>query len=312
MAPATRSYGAYLTTTPCNTLFSLEQEKTIDGLNIIHVAGTKGKGSTCAFIESFLRAHGKGVCFPCKTGLYTSPHLISENERIRINFEPISEDLFTKYVFEVYDGLSLKDDVGPGFLQLMALISFHAFIKEGVEVAIYETHHGGEFCATNVIEHPVVTAITSIGVDHIVDLGPTLENIAWHKAGILKHGVPALTVPQDPEVLRVLEQRAAQKEVRMGIVESDRGLPAVFPRDTMRLNCSLALAVTNIFLQRVAPPGQPKHLTEEEIAEGIQQFRWPGRFERIHCQDYTWFLDGAHNELSIVEAAEWFQGISHR
>lgn len=194
----------------------------------------------------------------------------------------------------------------------MALVSFHTFLREGVEVAIYETHHGGEFCATNVIEHPVVTAITNIGIDHVADLGPTLENIAWHKAGIMKHRVPALTVPQDPRVHTVLQERAAQKEVQLGIVESDPHLPAVFPSETMRLNCSLALAVTNKFLQCIAPSSQPGRLSENEVAEGIQRFRWPGRFEQFQDQYFTWFLDGAHNELSIVEAAHWFQGESQR
>lgn len=212
-------------------------------------------------------------------------------------------------MFEVYDALSLTDD-GPGFLQLMALGSFHAFIQEGVEVAIYETHHGGEFCATNVAENPVVTAITNIGIDHIIDLGPTLENIAWHKAGILKQGVPALTVSQDPEVLTVLEKRAAKKDVQMRIVDINRSLPKVFPSDAMRLNCSLALAVTNAFLQRVASSDQSKSLSEEEMVQGFQQFYWPGRFEQIPGQCCTWFLDEAHNELSVVEAARWFQQIS--
>lgn len=194
----------------------------------------------------------------------------------------------------------------------MALVSFHAFIREGVEVAIYETHHGGEFCATNVVKNPVVTAITNIGIDHIIDLGPTLENIAWHKAGILKQGVPALTVRQAPEVLTVLEERAAKQDVQMRIVEINRSLPKVFPSDAMRLNCSLALAVTNAFLQRVAPSDQSKSLSEEEIVQGLQQFYWPGRFEQIPGQGCTWFLDGAHNELSVVEAARWFQQISQR
>lgn len=156
----------------------------MDSSNIIHIAGTKGKGSTCAFIESFLRAYGETYSFPRKTGLYTSPHLLQMNERIRINSEPIDKALFAKYVFEVRDCLSLGEQrEKPRFLQLLALVSFHASVQEGVDVAIYETHHGGELDATNCIDNPVVTAITSIGKDHVFDLGPTVENIAWHKAG---------------------------------------------------------------------------------------------------------------------------------
>jgi dihydrofolate synthase/folylpolyglutamate synthase len=98
-------------------------------------------------------------------------------------------------MFKVYNTLSLKDDIRPGFLQLMALVLFYIFLQKGVEVVIYETYHSGKFYATNVIKHLVVTVITSIGLDYIIDLGLTLENIVWYKAGILKRGVPALIVP---------------------------------------------------------------------------------------------------------------------
>src|ERR1700694_5719103 len=172
----------------------------INNLNIIHVAGTKGKGSTCAFVESFLRVHGERTGFPQKTGLYTSPHLIYPEERIRINFEPISKDLFAKYFFEVCEGLSQhsSDDSEsvPRYLQLYALLSFHTFIREGVDVAVYETHHGGEYDATNVVEKPVVSVITPIDEDHVDQLGPSVANIAWHKAGILKAGAPAFSALQ--------------------------------------------------------------------------------------------------------------------
>lgn len=287
------------------------QDDALAKMKVIHVAGTKGKGSTCAFIESLLRAHGKRTGFPRKVGLYTSPHLSSVTERIRINFEPLSEEVFAEYFFQVYDAVILNNaDEGPGYLQLLALISIHTFIREEVDVAIYETHHGGQYCATNVIEEPVVTAITTIGLDHINDLGPSVQNIAWHKAGILKAGATALTVPQEDPILTVLQHRAEEREVALGIVQSDHKLPNAFDDPIQRLNCSLGRAAADAFLQQTESESRPALLSEQDIFDGIKQFRWPGRFQIVRDKNYTWFLDVAHNEMSIIYASQWFQRVS--
>jgi folylpolyglutamate synthase len=177
------------------------------------VAGTKGKGSTCAFIDSFLRAHAKRTGFPKRVGLYTSPHLIHPEERIRVNFKPLQRELFAKYLFEVDDILSKKGprdfDPRPRYLQLLALLAFHTFIKEGVDAAIVETHHGGEYDSTNVIDKPVVTVVTTLGIDHIIQLGSSIESIAWHKAGIFKSGAPAFAAPQESGAADALCTRAS-------------------------------------------------------------------------------------------------------
>lgn len=234
-------------------------------------------------------------------------------ERIRINFRPLPEALFAKYVFEVCDGLSIwGKDEGPRFLQLFALISFHAFLREGVDVAIYETHHGGEYDATNIVENPVVTAITSIGIDHILDLGPTIENIAWHKAGIFKRGAAAFSVAQEENVSAVIQSRADEKQVALNFVAEDPNLPGNFDSHVQRLNCSLARAISDEFLRRAAPHGQPRRLSQQDIIDGIRQFRWPGRFQVVKDGNLTWLLDGAHNELSIAKATDWFEKISLR
>ncbi|QSS66628.1 hypothetical protein I7I51_02817 [Histoplasma capsulatum] len=276
-------------------------------LNVIHIAGTKGKGSTCAFIASLLKAHGDDSGYPQKIGLYTSPHIKDIRERIRINGEPISKDLFTIRFFEVWDKLPSKAtdklDI-PRYLQLLALLSFHVFIKEKVDVAVYEAHLGGEFDATNIIKMPTVTAITSIAMDHVNLLGPTIERIAWHKGGIFKSGSVALSAPQERAVAEVLQERADEKGVRLEFVSLDSTIPinALKP-EPQRLNCSLALAAVRAWLARKAPG---LGITNYSIANGIEQFYWPGRYQQIIDRHYQWFLDGAHNELSLRLVVEWF------
>ena len=281
---------------------------------MIHVAGTKGKGSTCAFVNSFLRAHQKRTGYPKKIGLYTSPHLKAIQERIQINSRPLEEDRFARYVFEVWNGLSLKKDPsqGPRYLQLLLLTSVHAFIQEQVDVAIYETHHGGEFDATNVFPQPATTGIATIGMDHVAQLGPTIENIAWHKAGTFHTGSPAFSTRQIPIVATMLERRAAEKETTLEFIDTDPKIPtdaATLKTDVQKLNSSLALALTNAYLKQKAP-SEYGSLTSEDIRSGVEDFFWPGRFHQIVNGNYQWFLDGAHNDLSVLKAAQWFSAVS--
>lgn len=287
------------------------QARDVDDLNIIHVAGTKGKGSTCAFIDSFLQCHSERSGFPAKRGLYTSPHLLVPEERIRINKKPLDRSLFAKYFFEVFDALSLQDEeaakAGPRFLQLCFLLAIHTFIREGVDAAIIETHHGGEYDATNVIERPVVTAVTSLGLDHVNQLGPSLENIAWHKAGIFKPGAAAFSVIEAAPVAEVLKARAVSKGGDLTFTDLDPCLPkedVKLQPVVQRLNCSLALAVVRSFIDRRDPTD--RSLNPNDILEGIRRFSWPGRFQVVAENDNTWYLDGAHNEMSVALAAKWF------
>ncbi|CAI0655452.1 unnamed protein product [Colletotrichum noveboracense] len=177
----------------------------LNRMNIVHVAGTKGKGTTCAYTNSILRSFHNESSAPRKIGLYTSPHLVSVRERIRINSEPISEELFTQYFFEVWDALSAKQELGyeekPTYFRFLTLMSFHVFMQENVDAAIYEVGVGGELDSTNIIDQPVAVAITTLGIDHVQTLGNTIEQIAWHKAGIMKRGCPAFTSTRDAHAL---------------------------------------------------------------------------------------------------------------
>lgn len=188
------------------------------------------------------------------------------------------------------------------------LVSVHAFIREGVDVAIYETHNGGEYDATNIFQKPVVTGITTIGMDHVEQLGPSIETIAWHKAGVFKHGTPAFSTLQEPAAAEVLRHRAAEKEVALNFVNVDPALPAntrALKPEVQRTNSSLALALVGAFLEKKAPKEHRK-LTSDDVLRGIDQFSWPGRFQQIVDGYHQWFLDGAHNELSVQKAAQWF------
>lgn len=199
----------------------------------------------------------------------------------------------------------------PRYLQLLLLLAFHTFIKENVDAAIFETHHGGEYDATNVIRKPVVTGITSLGMDHVAQLGPTVDDIAWHKSGIFKPGAPAFSVSQDAGPTEILRKRAIERNTDLTFVSSSNTLPVngkVLSAPVQRLNCSLALQLVQRFLQIKDPKYM---LDDDDISKGVDGFSWMGRFEVIENGRSQWFLDGAHNTLSLEQAAEWFSTNIH-
>lgn len=307
------------------------QEKDLNKLNIIHVAGTKGKGTVCAYIESILAQYQKWALAtrandpiripkPRSIGLYTSPHLISVRERIRLNSAPISEELFTKYFFQVWDKLCVPDHLGnepvvpkPVYFRFLTLMSFHVFLSESVDVAIYETGMGGEYDATNVVERPLVTGISALGIDHTFHLGNTIEEIAWHKAGIFKKFVPAYTVQQPAGAMTVLSQRAHERKVGgFRIVNEDLLLQGVQIRPNepfQRQNASLAIELSKYALKKLNPKTvfpKPKDGLPEEVVRGLEQVVSRGRCETKVDGNITWYLDGAHTADSIVIASKWF------
>ena len=191
----------------------INQPKDLDQIHAIHVAGTKGKGSTSAFISSILSQYlssdsnttdTTGKRKLRKIGLYTSPHLRFVRERIKINNEPLSEAKFAQYFFEVWDRLGAAASAAgqpadapgtrPVYFRYLTLMAFHAYISEGVDTAVIECGIGGEYDSTNILVKPAVTAVTSLGIDHVGMLGGTLTEIAWHKAGIFKQAVSMATL----------------------------------------------------------------------------------------------------------------------
>lgn len=299
------------------------------GLRCIHVAGTKGKGSVCVMTENILLQYRKadGVQDGLgKIGLYTSPHLVTVRERIRIDGSPISEVLFTKYFFELWDRFSrsasssrdpLSLETKPGYFRYLTLLAFHTFLEEGVETAIVECGIGGEYDSTNILPPEAVTAsaISSLGIDHTGMLGGTIDKIAWHKAGIMKHGVPAFTVKQCPEAQKIIDHRAGQKSVELTVVnrlQTDRlelGLQGDFQKD----NASLAVAIAASHLKslKVGNDLSPVETSKspslpKKFVQGLKTVTWQGRCEVRQEGNIEWFLDGAHTLESIEETAGWY------
>ena len=249
-------------------------------LQFLHVAGTNGKGSTCAMMDSILRAAGH------RTGLYTSPHLVDFRERIRLDGAMISEDA-------VAEGLTLLReaagswDHAPTFFELATVLAAWWFAREGAEFVVWETGMGGRLDATNAVT-PLVSVITPIGLDHQKWLGDTLARIAGEKAGIIKPGVPVVSAPQPDEVRAVLEARAHEAGAPMAFVAEPWGAGPVGLRGAhQRWNAALACAALRA--AGVAAGAQAE-------GEGLRHVVWPGRFQRV-TEDLV--IDGAHNPEAV-------------
>ncbi|KAF2823282.1 FolC bifunctional protein [Ophiobolus disseminans] len=301
-----------------------------DHLRPIHVAGTKGKGSTSAFISSILAQYtsSSGPNPPTKIGLYTSPHLRFVRERIQIDNVPISEELFAKYFFEVWDKLEAAATsrnaphdapTKPVYFRYLTLMALHAYLKEGVDSAVIECGIGGEFDSTNILTKPTVTAVSSLGIDHTAMLGSTLPEIAWHKAGIFKKGSVAFTAPQKEEAMTVLRERAAEKDTNLHVIDihpalaGDKiklGLSAEF----QKANASLAIAAAAAHLRALGHSSVPDPTTSAhielppEFVRGLEQVRWAGRCDVRREKNVAWHLDGGHTLESIEVTGRWFAG----
>ncbi len=253
----------------------------------IIVAGTNGKGSTCATLNSILLASGY------RTGMYTSPHLVDIRERWLIAGQPIDEELFEESIGTLHRAAD-RIGITPTYFEALTVIAFIAFERARCEVVVLEVGMGGRLDATNVVR-PLAALISPIGFDHTEYLGNTLRKIAAEKAGVIHRGAIVLTSNHDPAILQVIRKRAAKFGRRVIVVHGDETKDVPLRGDFQRENVSLAVRAARELRKRL------ERITDDSIARGVKQTRWRGRLERVRVGDKDVWVDGAHN-LHAVRA----------
>jgi dihydrofolate synthase/folylpolyglutamate synthase len=304
------------------TTFNLERmEKLLSSLAnphkklaCAHIAGTKGKGSTATMLARMLQANGYSV------GLYTSPHVVSLNERIEVNGKLITDAELTSLINRIYAPVEkmAKTDQ-PTFFEIFTSMAFMYFVDQEVDIAVIETGLGGRLDSTNVIE-PAVVGITNISMDHMNLLGKTLDSIAKEKAGIIKKGIPVITVPQEPLAMKEIKKQANALKAPLLVTGKDidfsyrfessrehgphtriclttptskfEHLRVPLPGEHQAMNCGLAIAM----LDALKVGGYK--IDDAKAVEGLKEIKMPGRMEIVH-QDPRILIDGAHNAASI-------------
>jgi dihydrofolate synthase/folylpolyglutamate synthase len=272
---------------------------------VIHVAGTNGKGSVCAYLSAVLAEAGY------RTGRYISPHLVDWTERICLNEEPISPAQLQQLLLEVQDAIE-PDEPSPTQFEVITAAAWLYFAQQQVDIAVMEVGLGGRLDATNVCERPLVSVITSISWEHWQVLGPTLADIAGEKAGILKPGCPAVVGQLPPEARAVVEKRIAELGcpavwAEPAAVLESASLSGEHPRwvsyqgieyplplegDIQLGNSALAMAALQILRQ------QGWEISDGTVAAGMAKTRWPGRLQWVTWRNRRLLVDGAHNEAS--------------
>ena len=289
-------------------------------LRVIHVAGTNGKGSVCAYTESILRAAGFSA------GLFTSPHLTRINERIQINREPVDDGQFLRAFQTVMETVRRLQEEGvphPTYFELLFLMALTVFREEKPDWCILETGMGGRLDMTNVVSRPAVTAITSIGLDHTEYLGDTIEKIASEKAGIIKPGVPVVFDGSRRKAADVIRKRAREMNAparmitpdEVELISQDRsGIAFRFDQKTYQINTAARYQMMNAALAAVTAETALREAAvnlscakrQEAVRSGLADASWPCRME-IFPEGVI--LDGAHNEDGIgafIETAAHF------
>ena len=281
-------------------------------MKLIHVAGSNGKGSVCAYLSSILTTAGK------QTGLFISPHLVDINERFQLNQQMVSNELFLE-AFEAVMNLVRRllrehpdDFAHPTFFELLFLMGIYIFDRSGMEYVVLETGLGGRFDATNVIEKPLVSVITSISLEHTEYLGDTYEKIAGEKAGIIKEGCPVVYDGTRPDVESAILKKADEMHAKAYAIRPDMYKILMntqktidFSMDTgyyLPMDVSISSvaeyqimnAMEAVTAARVLDIG----LTEEDIHKGMERMHWEGRMETILPGV---ILDGAHNDSGVEE-----------
>jgi len=283
-------------------------------IDTVHIAGTKGKGSTATMLARMLEANDY------KVGLYTSPHVVHLHERIVVNSKMISEPEMLRLMNRVYAPVEKVSKTDPlTFFEIMTALAFMHFLDKAVDIGVIETGMGGRLDSTNVIA-PKVVGITSLSLDHMNQLGNTIDSIAREKAGVFKPGVPVITVQQEPAAMQVLKSHANAVKAPFSVTGQDIDFSHRF--ETSRehgphtriclttptskfehlrvplygrhqaINCGLALAM----LDKLKSAGY--NIDNEKAIEGLNKVSLPGRMEMI-CDDPRIMIDGAHNAASI-------------
>lgn len=262
---------------------------------IIHVAGTNGKGSVCAYLSAILTEAGY------QTGRYTSPHLIDWTERITINEIPIPNRDLEKHLLQVKQAINPENS--PTQFEIITAAAFLYFAEKKVDIAIIEVGLGGRLDATNVCEKTLLSIITSIGLDHTEMLGPTLAHIAFEKAGILKPQTPSIIGKIPPEAKQVIQQKISQLNCPVTWIEPATPHPtkpntAIYKNleyslplagDIQLINSAIAIE-TLLNLKQ-----QGWKITQKNIIQGITKTRWPGRIQWVKWQENQILIDGCHN-----------------
>lgn len=288
------------------------------GIPTVHVAGTKGKGSTSAMVTSILAAQGHRV------GLYTSPHLHSAVERIRVGLEPIDPQGFAALVEEIWPAVEAVGAEGSygaiTTFEMLTAMAFLHFRRAGVDFQVIEVGLGGRLDSTNVVQ-PDVCAITSISLDHVATLGNSIEKIAHEKAGIIKSGVPVVVAPQTEEAMAVFRQVAAERGAPLVQVDAQMSwrkgradlkgqsfeVTGLLDRyalwipllgDHQLENACTAIAAVETLIAR------GYSVSKDSIVRGLREVRWPARLEVLSHGGHTVVVDGAHNPYSMSRLAQ--------
>jgi dihydrofolate synthase/folylpolyglutamate synthase len=281
----------------------------------VHVGGTNGKGSTAAMIESMLRTSGR------TTALFTSPHLVSFTERIRVGGQEIAEEDVVALAAEVRQIAKSMGDFSPTFFEVVTAMAFLYFERRKVDWAVVEVGLGGRLDATNVVS-PEATVITTIGYDHCEFLGRTLKEIAGEKAGMIKEGVPVVTAAQESEAMEIIEKRAAARGCRLfryggefnaeqvsdspgGIEFHYRGLREYekihlpLAGRHQAINASMAIRTMEVLSEKYEGLAC-------DIRKGLARVKWPGRLEMVK-DDPPILIDGAHNPHAALALSDYLK-----
>lgn len=256
--------------------------------NVIHIAGTNGKGSTLSYINQALQDAGFRV------HATTSPHLISICERIQIASQQITPDDFLATLEEIR---SLGQDLPLTYFEWITAVAYLSFSRQPADYILVETGLGGRYDATNVIPHPLVSIITSISLDHMHMLGSTVEQIASEKAGIIKANTPVITCPQAPEVLVVLKAEAERKHSDFILATPQHPYNLYLSGKHQQTNA----AVAEVAIKRVAD------IPHDQVLQSLSRTRWPGRLQHFHCNNTDYWLDIAHNIDGVSAILNFFE-----